>query len=764
MAIGGISFKIDVDTKRVSSALSGLSSDVQKSSGALKKVSGAVGGFAKGLAKAGTYGLAIKGVSAAVDMVGSSVTSAISRIDTLNNSQRVFQNMGFSAKDSKAMMDNLSKSIQGLPTTLDSAVQGVQLLASSTGDIGKSQEIFAALNNGILGFGGTTEQVQNAITQLSQAFSNGKVDAETWNSMIDSGLGPALGKLAEIMGMTTGELKKGLSDGSVSVEKFQNALIDLNKNGGGGMASLQQIAKDATSGIGTSIELMKTSVVRGVAEVIKGFDGFVKGVTGMGLADIFAGIGSAMENGLKAVVPFLENLTPVAKAAFDSLKAGFSTAVEFIQPVITKVSEFIAGFSKTTEAGAVFSGVIDGIKAYIGFLVDYWTGIFSGDNSVWNSFTRIFQSILEVAVPILQDAVSFIQGILGQLTTFWQENGQQIIAAVQNAFSTLASIINFIMPAVALVIQSVWENIKGIIQGALDIILGAVKVFTGIFTGDFSTFWEGIKQLFSGALNFLWNLWNVLALGKLLGGVKSFVSAGFSSIKGFASNVMNAFKGMLTGASGSWNALKSAISGAINGAKSIASGAVNAIKSTVTSVFNGLKSAVTGTWNGIKSAITNPIEAAKNTVAGIVNKIKGLFNFKLKFPEVSIPHIPLPHFKISGSFNPLKGQLPKLGLDWYATGGIFTGPSVIGVGEAGTEAVVPLSNKSRMAPFAKAVADFMQEGQKQESTSRGYTGPASVETHIHVNEREIARVVTPIVTKRQTVDKIDSNRRRGLRN
>lgn len=763
MAIGGISFKIDVDTKQVSSALSGLSSDVQKSSGALKKVSGAVGGFAKGLAKAGTYGLAIKGVSAAVDMVGSSVTSAISRIDTLNNSQRVFQNMGFSAKDSKAMMDNLSKSIQGLPTTLDSAVQGVQLLASSTGDIGKSQEIFAALNNGILGFGGTTEQVQNAITQLSQAFSNGKVDAETWNSMIDSGLGPALGKLAEIMGMTTGELKSGLSDGSVSVEKFQDALIDLNKNGGGGMASLQQIAKDATSGIGTSIELMKTSVVRGVAEVIKGFDGFVKGVTGMGLADIFAGIGSAMENGLKAVVPFLEKLTPIARTAFDSLKAGFSTAGEFIQPVIAKVSEFVAGFSKTTEAGAIFSSVIDGIKGYIGFLVDYWTGIFSGENSVFNSFTRIFQSILEVAVPILQDAVSFIQGILGQLTTFWQENGQQIIAAVQNAFSMVASIINFIMPAVALVIQSVWENIKGIIQGALDIILGLVKVFTGIFTGDFSTFWEGIKQLFSGALNFLWNLWNVLALGKLLGGVKSFVSAGFSSIKGFASNVMNAFKGMLTGASGSWNALKSAISGAINGAKSIASGAVNAIKSTVTSVFNGLKSAVTGTWNGIKSAITNPIEAAKNIVSGIVNKIKGLFNFKLKFPPIEIPKIPLPYFKISGSFNPLKGQIPKLDIGWHASGGIFTGPSVIGVGEAGDEAVVPLSNKSRMAPFAKAVADFMQDGQKQESTSRGYTGPTSVETHIHVNEREIARVVTPIVTRRQTVDKVNENRRNGLR-
>ena len=34
--------------------------------------------------------------------------------------------------------------------------------------------------------------------------------------------------------------------------------------------------------------------------------------------------------------------------------------------------------------------------------------------------------------------------------------------------------------------------------------------------------------------------------------------------------------------------------------------------------------------------------------------------------------------------------VPKLSVDWYNTGGIFDSPSVIGVGEAGPEAVVPL--------------------------------------------------------------------------
>ena len=54
-------------------------------------------------------------------------------------------------------------------------------------------------------------------------------------------------------------------------------------------------------------------------------------------------------------------------------------------------------------------------------------------------------------------------------------------------------------------------------------------------------------------------------------------------------------------------------------------------------------------------------------------------------------------------------SVPKFSVDWYATGGIFTGASVIGVGEAGDEAVVPLSNKGRMKPFARAVADMMPD-------------------------------------------------------
>ena len=73
-------------------------------------------------------------------------------------------------------------------------------------------------------------------------------------------------------------------------------------------------------------------------------------------------------------------------------------------------------------------------------------------------------------------------------------------------------------------------------------------------------------------------------------------------------------------------------------------------------------------------------------VSAAISKIKSIINgahFKL-------PHIKLPHFSISGKLSLNPPSIPKVSVSWYKTGGIFDNPSLIGVGEAGPEAVVPL--------------------------------------------------------------------------
>ena len=161
-----------------------------------------------------------------------------------------------------------------------------------------------------------------------------------------------------------------------------------------------------------------------------------------------------------------------------------------------------------------------------------------------------------------------------------------------------------------------------------------------------------------------------------------------------------------TAAITAWEGVKTAIINVWNAIKTGVSTAVNNVRTTVSNVFNSIKSTVSSIWNGIKSAITTPINAARDAVSNAIGRIKSLFNFTIRWP-----HIPLPHFSVSGSANPLDwltGGLPKFNVSWYAKGGIAERPTLYaaGIGEAGPEAIMPLRG-SKMRPFALAVADEM---------------------------------------------------------
>lgn len=116
---------------------------------------------------------------------------------------------------------------------------------------------------------------------------------------------------------------------------------------------------------------------------------------------------------------------------------------------------------------------------------------------------------------------------------------------------------------------------------------------------------------------------------------------------------------------------------------------LTALKDWFATTFDAIKNKTVAVFNAIKNAIMTQIRTAVDFVRNMINKIKGFFNFK-----VSLPHIKLPHFSIKPKgwklSDLLKGSIPHLGIDWYAQGGIFNSPSVIGVGEAGPEAVLPI--------------------------------------------------------------------------
>lgn len=119
--------------------------------------------------------------------------------------------------------------------------------------------------------------------------------------------------------------------------------------------------------------------------------------------------------------------------------------------------------------------------------------------------------------------------------------------------------------------------------------------------------------------------------------------------------------------------------------------AFNNIKTAVANALASIKSIVQKVWNnGVIKMLTLPIRTAVAVIRTAINTIKSIINGA----HLKLPHFKLPHFKISGGKLPWgiggRGTPPKISVDWYAKGGIFNAPNLIGVGEAGPEAVVPL--------------------------------------------------------------------------
>ena len=138
--------------------------------------------------------------------------------------------------------------------------------------------------------------------------------------------------------------------------------------------------------------------------------------------------------------------------------------------------------------------------------------------------------------------------------------------------------------------------------------------------------------------------------------------------------------------------------------QTVVMGAIDAIKANINSISTVIAK-VRSTFNTIKTAITTPIQTARTLVTNAINKIKSIFPIKM---GKIFSGVKLPHFHISGGEIPWgiggMGKKPSVDIEWYARGGIIDTPKIIGVGEAGPEAVVPLSGKN-LKPFAEAVAD-----------------------------------------------------------
>jgi tape measure domain-containing protein len=489
----------------------------------------------------------------------------------------------------------------------------------------EGKNLFETLTNvgdAVSAVGGGQEELEGVARAIFQMSSKGKISAEEMNQMAERGI-PAWKMIADEMGKPVSELMKMSEQGKLMAEDVLPLLIDgMGNKFGGAMDKQSKSFNGLMSTLKDNLKIFSAQLTEGAFERIKGFL--------PPIIELVDKLSAAFEKGgWKGI---LQEILP--PSTYNFLVSAFQTIRDTFEDVKNKFIQ------NKDEIVSIFNG----IQSFFMGWIEYVKGLFTGEGNLGQTFTRMFQVIKDIAVPIIQDAIIFIKGVLTELKTFWDENGAQIIQAVKNMWSIIAGIIEAVAPVIKWVIMSLWENVKGVISGALNVIMGLIKVFSGIFTGDFSKMWEGIKQIFFGAIQFVWNLLSIMFVGKILGGIKSLVTGAVGSVKGMWTNITGSFRNLLD---------------------------------DTTSIFGK-----------IKDAITNPIEKAKNLVKSAIDSIKGFFtNMRVK--------IPMPHFSLSTKMKSIAGisiPVPDLDVNWYDKGGIFTGPQIIGVGEKRPEFVGALDD------------------------------------------------------------------------
>ncbi|HEL2553632.1 TPA: phage tail tape measure protein [Streptococcus suis] len=459
-----------------------------------------------------------------------------------------------------------------------------------------------------------------------------------------------------------------------------------------------------------------------------------------GLENVLGNLRQSGTNALAAIgQPILEMLIPVFQSLADIVSqlatwftnlsspikevviifTGILAVVGMLLPVFLGLQVAAAAMG-TTIVGMITAflpivGIIVGIVAAITLLIVGLKELWTNHEGFRTAVTEIWNSIHAFLSMIIQQISSFVISIWGTLTTWWTENQQLILNAATTVWNAITTVIQTVMTILGPLIQASWENIKLIItaawemikivvETAINVVLGIIKAVMQVITGDWTGAWETIKQVLSMAWEGIKSL-----ISLALNFIVQYISIAWTGIKNTISNLLTAISSVV---SSIWSAIQSTISSILSNIGSTVSNIWNSIRNTVSSVLNGISSTVSSVWNGVKNTISNAINGARDAVSNAINAIKNLFNFQIRWP-----HIPLPHFRVSGSANPLdwlKGGIPRISIDWYAKGGILTKPTAFGMngnslmvgGEAGKEAVLPL-NEQTLGSIGRGIAKTM---------------------------------------------------------
>ena len=409
----------------------------------------------------------------------------------------------------------------------------------------------------------------------------------------------------------------------------------------------------------------------------------------------WAGVANSLLTGLQTAIGSIwDSVTALLKAEFGIELPDWETVVQEISDLWDQVTAGIGEFFK-----AAFDILMDDDKTVIEKISALWDLVKEG-------IANFFKTAFEIALPKAKE-------IIDAIDTWWSTN---IWPSIQDFFKTTFGIE---IPS--------WEDVKeAVVAFWEDFKTGIADFFKTTFNVELPS-WDDVKEAISTG-------WDTVKKG--IGNIFSWVfSLGFPDIEGIVAdlkewwgNVVKSIgdfftlKWMLDDGSSAEEASKTIVDehGQVSygGTIDIGGDKVNvdskAIQDALSSANLTLADIDTSSLDTAKQAVADAIAAMETTVSDAkltlptvdssalttVSKLIALWISALKRQmkfmwTLPTPHGWLPQFTVTmkeAGDGTTKTSYPVFtkSLQWFAKGGIFDAPSVIGVGESGAEAVVPI--------------------------------------------------------------------------
>jgi len=546
------------------------------------------------------------------------------------------------------MADNANK----MGTSMDSIQAAYQ---------GFAKQNYTMLDNLKLGYGGTKEEMERLLADATE-LSGVKYDISNLDDVYN-----AIHVIQEDLGITGTTAQESAETFSGSFASMKAAAEDLLGN--------LSLGND----IGPQIEALSETVTT-----------FLTG----NLIPMVSNAVQQIPTLLAQVPSFVADLLPQLIPEIGNLVTGLA------EGIITNIPVFVSGLGEllTSAVNALLdvnwadvgTQIVDMIKAG-------WESLVEAAQSVWDTVTEIFTSIIK-ASPI---ATAAWDKLKKTATTVWngakgvfEKVGPTVKSVVVTAWSKLQDTAN-----------TIWTSAKNAFESTAPAVKEVVTKAWDSLSTTASNIWSEVKNIFSD-FEITWPDFGELAKGA------------FEGLKNAAKSAWDWIKGLFGG--GSDDEVVEAVHGStaeMEAALASCNLVISDVDMSSIDTANSAVETVTSHWEILVSELDFTLPyvdcTSLGTAAGVVEQavaqMQSAMNFSWSLPSLhgSLPSISVSMRTASSSDGKTNVSYPvfNVGTKWFAQGAVFDQPTIIGVGEAGPEAALPLDT------FWKRLdAEFEQNG------------------------------------------------------